>query len=87
MAATRVNFHCRVILKCTYPRKFTCVNSKLGAMYERPRINVNVKVERGLTSTFARDHPYIASHVSLRDARNGKCQVINVIISVFKLPA
>ena len=56
-------------------------------MYERPRINVNVKVERGLTSTFARDHPYIASHVSLRYVRNGKCQVINVIISVFKLPA
>lgn len=45
------------------------------------------KVERGLTSTFARDHPYIASHVSLPDVRNGKCQVINVIISVFKLPA
>lgn len=45
------------------------------------------KVERGLTSTFARDHAYIASHVSLRDVRNGKCQVINVIISVFKLPA
>ena len=61
-----------------------CVNTKIEAVYERPQINV--KVERALTSTFARDHPYIASPVSLRDARNGKCQVINVIISVFKLP-
>lgn len=61
------------------------MKGKIEALYERARINV--KVERGLTSTFARDHAYIASHVSLRDARNGKCQVINVIISVFKLPA
>ena len=42
-------------------------------MYERPRINVK-----------ARD---LTSHVSLRDVKNGKCQVVNVIISVFKPPA
>ena len=30
----------------------------MKAMYETPRVNVNV--ERGLTLTFARDLPYIA---------------------------
>ena len=37
---------------------FTLVN-KIGAMYERPRVNVTV--DRGLTFTFTRDLPYIAS--------------------------
>ena len=38
--------------------KFTCVN-EIEAMNERPQ--VNVKVERGSTSTFTRDLPYIVS--------------------------
>ena len=44
------NFHMRTHVN------FSLVN-KIGAMYERPR--VNVKVDRGLT--FTRDLPYIVS--------------------------
>ena len=46
------NFHVRTHVN------FTLVN-KIGAMYERPR--VNVKVDRGLTFTFTRNLPYIVS--------------------------
>ena len=68
----RMDFHRRVSL--------TLVN-KMGAVYERPR--VNVKVERGSTFNFMRDLPNIASilfarvkftcvrmHNQLRDSDN-----------------
>ena len=51
------NFHVRTHVN------FTLVK-KIGAMYERPR--VNVKVDRGLTFTFTRDLPYIVSILFVR---------------------